>query len=61
MALGDLVMPRHGDYISDRTPTEAIDPDPALGCPWCTVPYAWPCTCASQCGNPACVAAVRHG
>ena len=43
--------------------TEAIDPDPALGCRFCRPPFEVTayCTCASACGDPQCGAEVRHG
>lgn len=51
----------------DSQPTEVIDPDPGLGCKWCTdddepdvtrTPSWWgePCTCATTCPHPDCPA-----
>ena len=56
MDLGGLVHPPHGGHITDRTPTQALDPDPALGCPYCAPPFdpAADCTCATACGDPWC-------
>jgi hypothetical protein len=56
MDLGGLVHPPHGGHITDRTPTEAIDPDPALGCRYCAPPFEATayCTCATACGDPWC-------
>jgi hypothetical protein len=56
MDLGGLVHPPHGGHITDRTRTEAIDPDPALGCRWCGPDYVDnACTCAGNCGHDYCM------
>lgn len=60
LPLGDLVVSREVErYAAHKAnaPTEAIDPDPALGCPCCTGTHERDtCTCAVPCGYGVCQA-----
>lgn len=37
-------------------PLDPLDPDPALGCPYCAPPFAASadCSCSRPCGDPGC-------